>query len=71
MEKQKKETPIEKVTVRPVVCEKCKGRNFILFRRVNDNAQYILKCKDCKYCVEFRMFISWQAKVEKERMVGG
>lgn len=54
---------VEKVIVRPVVCEKCKKKEFLLFRRVNDNAQYILKCKNCSYCVEFRMFLSWKAEV--------
>ena len=63
MADQKKEPPIEKIKVRTVVCEKCKKKDFILFRRVNDNAQYILKCKNCSYCVEFRMFLSWKAEV--------
>lgn len=65
---QEKNEKLEKVIVRPVVCEKCKKKDFILFRRVNDNAQYVLKCKGCMYAVEFRMVVSWRADIVKENI---
>jgi hypothetical protein len=64
--KQEQKNIIEKVYCRPVVCERCKKRKFLLYRRSNDEAQYILKCISCSYCVEFRMVVSWKAEVVKD-----
>ena len=54
---------IEKVPVIPVVCEKCRSKDLVVWRRMYDQAQYIIQCRKCNHAVEFRVLVTWIADI--------
>lgn len=58
------------IGVIPVVCEKCRSKNFKFWRRATDEGNYILQCVDCNHFIEFRVLTSWVADAETVRKIG-
>jgi hypothetical protein len=52
------------VDVARVCCDKCRGNDFLLYRKMKDPLNYFLVCKNCGHSKEFRVFLIWPVEVK-------